>query len=188
MAGQKFWRVDFAGHGPAGCRTVTVDFNSDSSKSAADETVAAVKAAGANPIAVQADLTKPENCAALFDKTVSEFGQVDIAINTTGMVIKKPIADVTEVDYDQIFAVNSKAAFFFIQEAGRKLAERGKICTIVSSLLALKSAMDFAKRFPETISASIRFSFVKNPLFFMNSEAKLSWLKPLGVFDERPED
>jgi len=119
-----------------GAAAVTVHYNSDSSKSAAGETVAAVQAAGAKAIAVQGDLTKPENCATLFDKTVSEFGQADIAINTTGMVIKKPIADVTEEDYDKIFAVNSKAAFFFIQEAGRSLADRGKICTIVSSLLA----------------------------------------------------
>ena len=52
------------------------------------------------------------------------------------MVIKKPIVQVTEEDYDKIFAVNAKAAFFFMQEAGKKLSDNGKICTIVSSLLA----------------------------------------------------
>lgn len=35
-----------------------------------------------------------------------------------------------------VFAINSKAAFFFVQEAGRKLSDNGKICTIVTSLLA----------------------------------------------------
>ena len=119
-----------------GAAAVTVHYNSPETTEAANATVAAVNAAGAKAIAIQGDLTKPENCAALFDATIAEFGQADIAINTTGMVIKKPIVEVSESDYDKIFAVNSKAAFFFIQEAGKKLADRGKICTIVSSLLA----------------------------------------------------
>ncbi|SJM93523.1 Short-chain dehydrogenase/reductase SDR (fragment) [Crenothrix polyspora] len=78
----------------------------------------------------------PFENAKLFDTAIKTFGGIDIAINTTGMVIKKPIVDVTEEDYDAMFEVNAKAAFFFMQEAGKKLNERGKICTIVSSLLA----------------------------------------------------
>ncbi len=124
---------DMAQHGAA---AVTVHFNSAGTKSDANSTVAAVQAAGAKAIAVQGDLTKVAECTRLFDETIKAFGCVDIAINTTGMVIKKPIVEVTEADFDKMFAINSKAAFFFIQEAGKKLADRGKICSIVSSLLA----------------------------------------------------
>lgn len=120
----------------AGAKAVVVHYNSDATKAAADETVTAIKAVGADAIAVQGDLTVPTNVTALFDKAIATFGGVDIAINTTGMVIKKSIVEVTEADYDVMFAVNSKAAFFFMQEAGKKLNEGGKICTIVSSLLA----------------------------------------------------
>ena len=125
--------LDMAAHG---AKAVVVHFNSDSTKKAAEETAAGVKNSGAECLLIQADLTKVKECTRLFDEAIKAFGQVDIAINTTGMVIKKPIVEVTEEDYDKIFAVNSKAAFFFIQEAGKKLAERGKLCTIVSSLLA----------------------------------------------------
>jgi NAD(P)-dependent dehydrogenase (short-subunit alcohol dehydrogenase family) len=124
---------DLAQHG---AKAIVVHYNSNSTKAAADETVAAVKAAGAEAIAVQGDLSVVSNNVKLFDEAIKAFGGVDIAINTTGMVIKKPIVEVSEEDYDKIFAVNSKAAFFFIQEAGKKLNDRGKICTIVSSLLA----------------------------------------------------
>jgi NAD(P)-dependent dehydrogenase (short-subunit alcohol dehydrogenase family) len=120
----------------SGAKAIVVHYNSASTEAAAHETVAAVKAAGADAIAVQGDLTIPANVTTLFDAGIKAFGGIDIAINTTGMVIKKPIVDVTEADYDTMFAVNSKAAFFFIQEAGKKLNEGGKICTIVSSLLA----------------------------------------------------
>lgn len=120
----------------AGAKAIVVHYNSDATKAAADDTVAAVKAAGAQAISVQGDLTQQANVAKLFDAGIAAFGGIDIAINTTGMVIKKLIVDVTEEDYDKIFDVNSKAAFFFMQEAGKKLRDGGKICTIVSSLLA----------------------------------------------------
>lgn len=124
---------DMAGHG---AEAVVIHYNSTATRGDAEATVAAVQAAGAKALAIQGDLTRVAECRRLFDEAIKAFGRVDIAINTTGMVIKKPIAAVTEEDYDKIFAVNAKAAFFFIQEAGKKLADRGKICTIVSSLLA----------------------------------------------------
>lgn len=124
---------DIARHG---AKAVVVHYNSAGTKPAADETVAAVKALGVDAFAIQGDLTKVSENKRLFAGSKAKFGKVDIAINTTGMVIKKPIFECTEEDYDKIFAVNSKAAFFFMQEAGRTLEDRGKIVTIVSSLLA----------------------------------------------------
>jgi NAD(P)-dependent dehydrogenase (short-subunit alcohol dehydrogenase family) len=123
---------DLAGQG---ARAVAVHYNSDATKAAAEATVAAVKAAGAEAIALQADLTRVAAVEKLFAQTIESFGKIDIAINTTGKVLKKPIADISEVDYDEMFAINSKAAFFFIKEAGRHLADNGKLLTLVTSLL-----------------------------------------------------
>ena len=50
--------------------------------------------------------------------------------------MKKPYGETTEAEYDSMFDVNSKVAYFFIQEAGKQLNDHGKICTIVTSLLA----------------------------------------------------
>lgn len=119
-----------------GARGIVVHYHGDASRADADKTVAALRAKGADAIGFQGDLSVVAHCAQLFDAAVAHFGQVDIAINTAGVVIKKPILDVTEADYEKSFAANSKAAFFFIQQAGRTLAERGSIVTIVSSLLA----------------------------------------------------
>lgn len=119
-----------------GATAVVVHYNSDATRAAAEETLQAVKAAGAQAIAVQGDLTRPANVALLFEEAVKAFGKVDIAINTAGLVIKKPIAEVTEADYDSSFDINAKAAFFFIQQAGKHLSDNGRIVTIVSSLLA----------------------------------------------------
>lgn len=124
---------DFAERGIAG---LTVHYNSDSSKPAADETLAAVQAAGVKAIAVQADLTRVDECVRLFEETKENLGAPDIAINTAGMVLKKPFLETSEDEFDTMFAVNSKAAYFFLREAGKSLNDNGKICTIVTSLLA----------------------------------------------------
>ena len=124
---------DMADHG---AKAVVVHYNSDGTREAAEETVAAVQKRGAEAIAVQGDLTKVSEVGRLFDEAVKAFGEVNIAINTVGRVLKKPYVETTEEDYDIMAAVNSKAAYFFIQEAGRKLSDGGKICTVVTSLLA----------------------------------------------------
>jgi len=123
----------FAENGAAG---IAVHYNSAGSKADAEETVKAVQDAGAKAFAIQGDLAVVANNAALFDEAKKQFGGIDIAINTAGVVIKKPIAEVTEADYDRSFDANAKAAFFFLQQAGRSLNDGGKILTIVTSLLA----------------------------------------------------
>lgn len=123
---------EMAAQGVAG---VAVHYNSNATRASAEETVTAIHRAGVQGFAVQGDLTSVSEVARLFAMTKDRLGKVDIAINTTGMVIKKPFFDIQEAEYDQIFAINAKAAFFFMQEAGRTLSDGGKLCTIVTSLL-----------------------------------------------------
>lgn len=123
---------DLAQHG---AKAVVVHYNSGASQAEADATVAAIKASGAEAIALQADLTTAAAVKKLFNDAVAAVGQPDIAINTVGKVLKKPMSEVTEAEYDEMMAVNAKTAFFFIKEAGKHLNDNGKICSIVTSLL-----------------------------------------------------
>lgn len=115
---------------------VVVHYHSDASAGDAEKTVTAVKDAGADAIAVQGDLTRVADVRGLFDTAVDTFGGVDVAVNTTGMVLRKPILETTEDEYDRMFGINAKAAYFFIQEAGRRLNDNGKIISLGTSLLA----------------------------------------------------
>jgi NAD(P)-dependent dehydrogenase (short-subunit alcohol dehydrogenase family) len=115
---------------------IAIHYNSDSSKVDAKQTLADIQAIGGEAFLFQADLTKVVNITKLFAETKAKFGGIDIAINTVGMVLKKPFLDTTEAEYDTMFDINSKVAYFFIQEAGKNLNDNGKICTIVTSLLA----------------------------------------------------
>lgn len=118
-----------------GARAVAVHYNSASTKADAEATVAAVKAAGARAVALQADLTSAGAMEKLFADAAAAVGRPDIAINTVGKVLKKPFTEITEAEYDDMAAVNAKSAFFFLKEAGRHVNDNGKICTLVTSLL-----------------------------------------------------
>ncbi|WP_338888684.1 SDR family oxidoreductase [Rhodococcus sovatensis] len=115
---------------------VAVHYNSDSTEADADRTVDAARAAGVEAVKFQGDLTRPANIVKLFDTAVDAFGGVDIAVNTVGKVLRKPIVETTEDEYDSMFGINSKAAYFFIQEAGKRINDDGKVITIVTALLA----------------------------------------------------
>ncbi|MDP1540179.1 MAG: SDR family oxidoreductase [Moraxellaceae bacterium] len=118
-----------------GAKAIAIHYNSDNSRSAAEATAAEIQAAGTKAITLQGDLTKADAVAKLFADATAAIGKPDIAINTVGKVLKKPILEVSEDEYDEMTDINSKSAFFFLKEAGRHLNDNGKIVTIVSSLL-----------------------------------------------------
>ncbi|MBN9582026.1 MAG: SDR family oxidoreductase [Afipia sp.] len=123
---------DLAGHG---ARAVAIHYNSAAARDAAAVTVAAIKATGSQAVAFQADLTTAGAVEKLFADASAAIGKPDIAINTVGKVLKKPMTEISEAEYDEMAAVNAKSAFFFIKEAGKALNDNGKICTLVTSLL-----------------------------------------------------
>lgn len=123
---------DLARHG---AKAIAIHYNSAASKADAEATITAVKAAGAEAVAFQADLTSAGALEKLFADAVAAVGRPDIAINTVGKVLKKPIVDISEAEYDEMSAVNAKSAFFFLKEAGKRVNDNGRICTVVTSLL-----------------------------------------------------
>ena len=123
---------DLAEHG---AKAVAIHYNSESSRADAEATVAAIKAAGAQAVAIQADLTTTGAVEKLFAQAIAAVGRPDIAINIVGKVLKKPISEISEAEYDEMTAVNSKSAFFFLKEAGKHVNDNGKVVTLVTSLL-----------------------------------------------------
>ncbi|MBP7452850.1 MAG: SDR family oxidoreductase [Ottowia sp.] len=123
---------DLAAHG---AKAVAIHYNSAASKAEAEATAAAVQKAGAKAVTLQGDLTSAAAVEKLFADTVAAVGRPDIAINTVGKVLKKPMLEVSEAEFDEMSNVNAKSAFFFLKEAGRHVNDNGKVVTLVTSLL-----------------------------------------------------
>jgi len=123
---------DLAQHG---AKAIAIHYNSAASEASARETLAAIEAAGVKAVAFKTDLTTAGAMEQLFASVIAAIGRPDIAINTVGKVLKKPIIEISEAEYDEMAAVNAKSAFFFLKEAGKHLNDNGKIVTLVTSLL-----------------------------------------------------
>src|SRR5699024_8702223 len=82
---------------------VAVHYNSDSSRADAEQTREAVEAAGVKGVIVQGDLTIPVNVTRLFADAEAAIGKIDVAVNTAGKVLRKPIVGNTQGGYDSMF-------------------------------------------------------------------------------------
>lgn len=57
----------------------------------------------------QGDLTTADAVTGLFKAVVADFQKVDIVVNTIGKVLKKPITEITEAEYDSMFAYDMRS-------------------------------------------------------------------------------
>lgn len=84
-------------------------------------------------IIIKADVSKKEGVLSVFNE-VRKYGKTDILVNNAGISEIKPFADITEEDWDKIFAVNTKSAFLMSKEVlSDMLADKkGKIINLSS--------------------------------------------------------
>jgi len=116
---------------------IVVHYSGSSSKADADETMRLVTAQGARAVAIAGDLMDPRTPRRLFDAAFDAFGRADILINNAGVIIKKPIGEITEQEYDRAYAVNAKAPFLCMQQAAQRLGDDGRIVNIATSILGM---------------------------------------------------
>jgi NAD(P)-dependent dehydrogenase (short-subunit alcohol dehydrogenase family) len=115
---------------------VAVHYGHD--RTAAERTVKEIKADGGRAFPVHAELGVPGDADTLwsaFDAALAEQDApegLDILVNNAGITVPRPLAQVTEADYDRVFAINTKAPFFIIQRGLGRLRDGGRIVNISS--------------------------------------------------------
>lgn len=115
---------------------IAIHYHGEKSASQADSLAKEIrKSHGIEVRMYKGDMTIPSVVKDVYLKVIQEFGKLDIMVNTVGMVVKKPMKDLSEQEYDAMFAVNSKSAFFITQEAANTMSDGGKIVNIVTALL-----------------------------------------------------
>ena len=118
----------FAG---AGADVVVCSRNLDGKlESAADE----IRKLGRRSLAVKADVTRQADIDNLVKQTMEEFGAIDILVNNAGTVIRAPVVEHSEEDWDKVIDTNLKSYFLCSRAVGRVMMEqkRGNIINIAS--------------------------------------------------------
>ncbi len=110
--------------------SASVIVNYAKSDGEAQVVVDAITLHGGKALALQADVGRLDDIRRLFRETVERLGRLDMLIANAGYAVFKPLADITEEDFDQTYALNAKGTFFCLQEALRHMADDGKIVCI----------------------------------------------------------
>jgi NAD(P)-dependent dehydrogenase (short-subunit alcohol dehydrogenase family) len=103
------------------------------------ETRQAVEATGRRAITVATDVTRPEDCQALVDATLAEFGKVDVLVNNAGVGTAHPATRETPDQFRQVIDVNLNGCYWMAQACGRVMQPGSSIVNI-SSILGLTTA------------------------------------------------
>jgi NAD(P)-dependent dehydrogenase (short-subunit alcohol dehydrogenase family) len=104
-----------------------------------EDTRKAVEALGRRVVAVGTDVAKPEDCRALVDAGMSEFGRVDILVNNAGIGTAYPATKETPEQFREVIDVNLNGCYWMAQAAGAVM-QPGSSIVNVSSILALTTA------------------------------------------------
>ena len=102
----------------------------------ADEAVNTIKAAGGQAISIKADLTKKDEVAGLFERSLSKFEQIDVVVHSAGMIPLSPIIKNDVKQFDEVIATNLRASFLVLAQAAQHVADDGRIMALSSSFIA----------------------------------------------------
>jgi 3-oxoacyl-[acyl-carrier protein] reductase len=115
-----------------------VVINYANSATAAEELAESLKSDGHKAIAVKADIARPDAVTALFDKTIAEFGWVDVIVNNAGVMTTQPIAEMNDATFDAMMDINVRGTFNMLREGAKHLRDHGRVINFSTTALHLK--------------------------------------------------
>ena len=111
---------------------VVVNYNG--SEDAANETVAAIKAAGGDAVSVRCNVSDFTACQEMIESLIKEYKHMDILVNNAGITRDDLLMRMKESDFDAVINTNLKGTFNTIRHLSRYLLKQraGKIINISS--------------------------------------------------------
>ena len=138
-------------------------------------------------LTVPTDITQPQQVDALIQRTIAQFGQIDVLVNAAGAGILKAYNSIESADLDAMLDLNLKGCFYTTQAAAKEMQKRksGHICNVVGILgkhsmpmAAAYSASKFGVvGFSKCIAEELKRFGVKITLFYFGGIDSSFWDK-----------
>jgi NAD(P)-dependent dehydrogenase (short-subunit alcohol dehydrogenase family) len=97
-----------------------------------EETKAQVLEGGRRCVAVQADVSNPDDCNRVVAETVDRLGKVDVLINNAGIGTAVPATRETPDEFRRVIDINLNGSYFMAQACARAMRDGGSIVNIGS--------------------------------------------------------
>ncbi|RWR03622.1 3-ketoacyl-ACP reductase [[Pantoea] beijingensis] len=101
----------------------------------ADEIVANIKAKGGNAVAIQADVANEADVSRLFRDAKAFTGQLDVVVNSAGIMPLAKITPAAIADFDKTINTNLRGAFLILANAAETVADGGRIIALSTSVI-----------------------------------------------------
>ena len=128
-----------------GAEGAAVVVNYSSSKAGGEKVAKEIAELGGKAVAVQANLSKPQDIEGLFVKSKEAFGRLDILVNNAGIYEFSPLEKVTAEHFHKHFNLNVLGLLLASQAAAKQFAETGgsiiNVSSIASTLAVPESAV-----------------------------------------------
>lgn len=118
--------------------------NYASSKTAAEAVVQRIIGQGGKAVAVQGDVSKPEEVKRLFAETKRALGRVDILVNNAGIYEGAPLGQITPEHFHRHFDLNVLGLLLSTQEAVKLIGPEGGSIINLSSIVSPMPVADFS--------------------------------------------
>ena len=113
-------------------------FCADINLAAAEETAQIVRSEGGEAVAHRADVSKAADVEAMVEACVSAYGRIDVLDNNVGIAELGGVVEVSETEWDWVFAVNLKSAYlamkhtipFMLRQGGGSIINISSIASI----------------------------------------------------------
>jgi NAD(P)-dependent dehydrogenase (short-subunit alcohol dehydrogenase family) len=114
----------------AGADIVVVDIDLASAEKTAKE----ISATSRKAVAFQVDVSDKERVEETVKRAIAEFGHIDILVNNAGAIVRKPMLEFTDDDWNKVLAINLMGTYYFCRAVGKHMvAQRfGRIVNIGS--------------------------------------------------------
>ena len=115
--------------GSEGAIIVMADRSPDKAQTRVEE----LKQAGAPEVLVTpCNVAREDQVEASVKAAMDRFGRLDVVVNNAGLMIFKPIEDLTEADWLQVLGVDLLGAFYFTKQAFKAMQPGGAVVNIAS--------------------------------------------------------
>lgn len=104
-----------------GARVAVADIRRES----AEEVVSGIEARGGEGLALEVDVSRPEQIGPMFDAVLARFGRLDVLHNNAGVFAKTPVDEIDLEGWDRLMGVNLRGAFLVAQQALRIMKAQG---------------------------------------------------------------
>jgi len=144
-SGQGLGRAFAKSFAALGAVSIIAEINADNAKRVADEIIEA----GGKALAIETDVANSDSVQAMVERTLAEFGRIDVLVNNAALlqsINRVPVDEISNEEWDNVLRVNVTGAFYCVRAVvgTMRKAGWGRIINMSSDTVLLPPPLTYA--------------------------------------------